>query len=117
MKENSDGLIFLVYMILWGILAMWSWLHIRSRPTSQEKKKWFDRWCIIAGAFVVGVMCLILVMWKQYSGIPFVLAGGIGITMLNLRNTYYCGSCGKRAFLQNWFSKAFHCPHCGERIR
>lgn len=117
MKEDPPSPVFLAYVLCWVVLAVWSWLHIRSRPTPQEKKKWFDRWCIIVGAFVMGFMGLIAVMWKLYILMPLFLAVGVGIVTLNLRNTYFCGSCGKRAFSQNWFSKTFHCPHCGERLK
>jgi Na+/H+ antiporter NhaD/arsenite permease-like protein len=117
MKEDPASPMFLAYLVGWVVLAVGSWLHVRSRPTPQEKKRWSDRWCILAGIFVTVFMCLILVVWKQYVGIPIFLAAGIGITLLNLRNTYYCESCGKRSFAQNWFSKTFHCPHCGTQLK
>ncbi len=117
MNEDPAALIFFAYFIIWAILAVGSWLHVRSRPNSQEKKKWFDRWCIIGGVFVTGSICLILVVWKEYLGIPLFFAVGVAITVLNVRNTYFCDACGKRAFSQNWFSKAFYCPHCGTQLR
>jgi DNA-directed RNA polymerase subunit RPC12/RpoP len=117
MKEDPAAPVFVAYFLIFAILAVGSWLHIRSRPTPHEKKRWFDRWCIIIGAFVTGSVCLILVIWERYIGIPLFIAAGIGITIMNLRNTYYCASCGKRSFSQNWFCKTFHCPHCGTKLK
>jgi Na+/H+ antiporter NhaD/arsenite permease-like protein len=117
MKEDPTPPVFFVFFVIWAILAIGSWLHIRSRPTPQEKKKWSDRWCIIVGIFVIGSMCLISADWGQYMSIPLFLVAGIGIAFLSLRNTYYCTSCGKRSFSQNWFSKTFHCPHCGTQLK
>lgn len=116
-KEDPAAPCFLAYFIIGTILSVGSWLHIRSRPTPQGKKRWFDRWCIFNGIFVAGFMCLILVIWKHYVWIPLFLAAGLGITFLNLRHTYFCGSCGKRSESQKWFSDTFHCPHCGTQLR
>ena len=117
MKEDPAALMFSAYFIVWAVLVIASWVHVRSRSTPQEKKKWYDRWCIITGIVVTGWICLILLIWKQYIGIPLLLAGGIAITLLNLRNTFYCGSCGKQSHSQTWSSKLFHCPHCGVQLK
>jgi glucan phosphoethanolaminetransferase (alkaline phosphatase superfamily) len=114
--EDPASPYFEAYIIIWVILAISSWLKIRSCGTPQEKKKWFDRLCIIMGIFVTGFICAILVIWKQYLGIPLFAAFGIGIAYLNIRNTFFC-TCGKQSLSQNWFSKSFHCPHCGEKLR
>jgi Na+/H+ antiporter NhaD/arsenite permease-like protein len=117
MKETPSFLFYAAYVVVLSILAFGSWLQLRSRPTPQEKKKVHDRWAIITGVFVTGFMCLILGMWKSYFGIPLLLAGGLGITFLNLRNTFYCTSCGKRSESKDWFFKIFHCPHCGTQLK
>ena len=117
MKVDPAAPVFVAYFIVWAVLAIVSSLHIRSRQTPQEKKKWFDRWCLVSAAFATGSVCLILVLWKQYFGIPLFLAAGIGITILNLRNTFYCTSCGKRSRPQNWFANTFYCPHCGAQLK
>lgn len=66
--------------------------------------------------FVTGFGCVLLVMWNQVYGIPLFVGVGMAIVYLNIRNTYFC-SCGKRSLSQNWFSKSYHCPHCGEKLR
>jgi predicted RNA-binding Zn-ribbon protein involved in translation (DUF1610 family) len=115
--EDLTALCFVAYFIVWGILAVGSWLKIRSCPTPQEKKKWSDRLCVVVGIFVTASMCFFLVLWRQYIGIPIFVAAGVAITFLNLRGTLYCGSCGKRSSSQNWFSSSFHCPHCGHKLK
>jgi predicted RNA-binding Zn-ribbon protein involved in translation (DUF1610 family) len=105
------------YFVVWALLGVFSWLWVRSRPTPQEKKKWSDRSSMISGVFVTGFICFILILREQYFAIPFFLAVGIVIVVLNRRNTFYCDACGKYSFTRNPFSSSFHCPHCGHRLR
>jgi hypothetical protein len=88
MKPDPAATYFPYYFVIWALLGISSWLWIRSRQTPQEKKKWFDRFCIVIGMFVTGFICFTLVLWKQYFGIPIFLAAGVAITILNLRNTF-----------------------------
>ena len=118
MKADPAAPYFPFYFVGWALLALFTWLWIRSRPTAQEKKLWWDRMSIIGAVFVGGFLCFTLALWKQYFAIP-ICAGFITlIAYLNVRNTFYCGSCGKRASSsQNWFADSFHCPHCGHKLR
>jgi hypothetical protein len=117
MKPDPAAPYIPLYFIGWAFLAIFIWLWIRSRPTPQEKKLWSDRMSIILGVFVTGFICFILMLWKQYSGIPIFVAFGALIVYLNVRNTFYCESCGKRSTSHNWFTRSFHCPHCGHKLQ
>ena len=114
MKPDPAAPYFPLYFIGWAFLAVFTWLWIRSRPTAQEKKLWSDRMSIIGAVFVGGFMCFALALWKQYFAIPIVAGVVTLIAYLNVRNTFYCESCGKRSSSsQNSFADSFHCPHCG----
>ena len=117
MKNDPDAILFIAFAIVWGILALGSTLHVRSRPTPQEKKKWFDRWAIAAGVIFIGVVILLLISWKQYLSIPVWMVLVAGIIFLTIRNTYFCSTCDKRSRSNDWFGKSYHCPHCGHRLR
>ena len=77
----------------------------------------FVGFTVATAVFVTGFICFVLILWKQYFGIPIFLGVGIMITLLNLRNTFYCDACGKRTYSPRWFSSSFHCPHCGHKLR
>jgi predicted RNA-binding Zn-ribbon protein involved in translation (DUF1610 family) len=115
---NSDPAAgyFPYYFVVWAMLAMFSWLWIRTRPTPREKKRWSDRFALLGGVFVTGFICFVLILWKQYAAIPIFLAAGALIGFLNLRNSFYCDDCGKRSQTRS-FSSSFYCPHCGHKLR
>ena len=71
---------------------------------------------IITGVFVIGFICFVLV-WIWNIAIRILVASGVLIAYLNVRNTFYCDSCGKRSTSHNWFTRSFHCPHCGYKLR
>lgn len=119
MKPDPAAVYFPYYFGVWALLGLVSYGLINSQPTAQEKKKWSDRLSVIMGIFVVGFACFVMILWKQYAGIPIAIAAGIGIGYLTLHCTFYCDSCGKRSQSQNWFSpqSEFHCPHCGHKLK
>ena len=116
MKPDPAGQYFPFYLVGWAFLAIFTWLWIRSRPTPQEKKLWSDRMAIIVAVFVTGFMSFVLVSWRQYSSIPIFVAFGALITYLNIRNTRYCESCGRRVRSLSWFTRSAHCPYCGNKL-
>ena len=118
MKPDPAAQYFPFYCAGCAILALSSWLWVRSRPTPQEKKLWSDRTSIIGDVFVVGFMCFFLVLWRQYIAVPIFIAFGVFIAYLNIRNMFYCDSCGKRSTSSyGWSTRSFHCPHCGHKLR
>ena len=118
MTPDPTAKYFPYYIAIWVALAVGSWLVIRSQPTPRDKKRWSDRVAIVAGVFVTGFICWFLILWKDYVGIPIFMGAGILITVLNVRNTFYCDNCGRRSLSQKWFSSgSFFCPHCGHQLR
>ena len=104
------------YFAVWAMLAIFSWLWIRTRPTPCEKKRWSDRVTVLSSVFVTSFICFVLVLWKQYAAIPIFIAAGALIVFLNLRNSFYCDNCGKESQARS-FSSSFHCRHCGHKLR
>jgi predicted RNA-binding Zn-ribbon protein involved in translation (DUF1610 family) len=103
------------YFAVWAMLAVFSWLWIRTRPTPREKKRWSDRVTVLGSVFVTGFI-FVLILWKQYAAIPIFIAVGALIGFLNLRNNFYCDDCGKRSQARS-LSSSFYCPHCGHQLR
>ena len=111
MNRDPAAFIFIVYFVVWTVLAIISTVHLRTLRNPKDKQKWSDRYTLIVGGFVLGTMCTISVLWKQYTMIPvFLLVGGL-IAFLNLRCSFYCESCGNRSRMQNPFASIFYCSH------
>ena len=118
MKADPAAPYFPIYFVGWALLAVFTWLWIHSRPTAEKKKLWWDRMSIMAAVFVGGFMCFALALSKQYIAIPICVGFAALIAYLNVRNTFYCESCGKRSSSSlHWFADSFHCPHCGHKLR
>jgi len=118
MTSDLTAIGFVIYFVLWVALAVGSWLIMRRQKTPQDKKRWSDRGAILAGVFVTGSICFFIILWKQYIVLPVFVGMGVLITVLNVRNTFYCDKCGQRSLSQKWFSSAsFFCPHCGHQLR
>ncbi len=113
MRHDPAAPYFPIYFIIWALLGLIGTLWIRSRPTPQEKKKWFDRFVIVMGIFIAGFTCFVAVLWKQYLIIPFVLVAGSVISILNIRNVRYCEECGKKSSSRT----SSYCPHCGHYLK
>jgi hypothetical protein len=117
MNPDPAAPIFIVYIVIWIALAIGSTVHLRSLRNPKDKKKWVDRYTLIVGAFVIGTMCIISILWENYTIMPLFVIFGAVIVFLNLRCSFYCDSCSKRSRMQNPFASTFHCPHCGHKLK
>lgn len=117
MKTDSIALYFPYFMIVWAMFGLSTWLWIRSRPTADEKKLWHLRMTVSSGIVFALFVVFVLISWGQYFPLLIVLPFIVLITYLNLRFTFFCGSCGKMSHSQQWFSSTYHCPECGNKLR
>jgi hypothetical protein len=106
-----------MFMVFWVALALGSWFLIGRLPTPQAKKLWSDRIAILAG--ILFFLFFTTQFATSKNSFSFFLFGPVIalITWLNVRNTYYCGQCGKRSLDRNWFGGTYHCPYCGHKLK
>jgi hypothetical protein len=73
-------------------------------------------------AFVIGVGVLFLIfVWlmavpDDVSFFCVMVPGVVLITLLNIRNTRFCNSCGRTVFTQNPFASPKFCSKCGASL-
>lgn len=92
-------------------------MHIRSQTSPEEKKKWFDRYAWLLGAFVAGTGGAILVSQGNLIGSALTILILGTMVWLRIRGSFFCGACGKFSATRNWFAKEFRCPHCDNRLK
>lgn len=117
MMSDLESLIFPVYIIIWVVLGLGFTLHVWALSDARDKKKWSDRYMIIMGVFVTGTMLALLFLWKNYFLLTPLVAMNAWMIWRGLRGTFYCDSCGKRAFLASPSAPSFFCPSCGHKLK
>jgi predicted RNA-binding Zn-ribbon protein involved in translation (DUF1610 family) len=107
MKFPDEKLIFGYWLLIMVFVASAAVFFLLGKSTAKVKRKLFRWYVAIGGVLMLG--------WFYMLGGPMSLLVFIPIyaitAFISLRNTRFCGSCGKA--LMNQFIRAKFCPRCG----
>ncbi len=88
------------------------WFMFFDRNVARKKK--------LLPVFIIGVGVLFVLFTFAMTGdlgaMAFVVPAVVLITVLNLRMTKVCTSCGRTVVSGIWFAKAEYCSKCGARL-
>lgn len=104
------------FLAVWVAIGIVSWTHIRAQKSTVEKKRWFDRYAWLMGAFVAGTGGAVLLSQGNFIAAPVVLVIVGAMVFLRVRSSFFCGACGRFSSSRNWFGREFRCPHCNNRL-
>ena len=78
------------------------------------KRKLFPPFVVGIGILFIGFIYL---TDPSFSGFYVIIPATIIIVILNIRDTKFCGSCGKTLMLNRLLTKPGYCPNCGEKLK
>jgi asparagine N-glycosylation enzyme membrane subunit Stt3 len=109
MNSQYENKVFIVYIVLWGIVALISFALNRKAKTI-EKKKLIDT----VGFVVVAVLMLsvVILLHLPLPGIGLLVIGFGMFFLLSQKYTFYCPHCLTKT--QHLFKSLKYCPKCGE---
>jgi hypothetical protein len=99
------------FMVVWLLFGVGGQMYIRSRPSAAESAASIAFLTVLSGVFFAG-----LVLWTAETAAMFMLPMIAFIPFLNLRNTHFCGHCGKVVHAQP-FQRTEFCPRCGAALK
>ena len=106
--------VFQAFFAFWIVLGVSSFLFFQLNRDSKLKKRVLPFFVVGVGV-IFGTFAAWMSDWQ-----PFVLAFFLPmvalITVLNLRTTKFCPSCGRTLYRQPVFAKASFCSHCGSSL-
>jgi len=105
---------FPIFFIGWAVLSLAGFLFFSiSKVDVGTKRKYLPFFVVGSGALLVAFAYLMMGKAEiLYFFGPAVLA----ISVLNIRRTKFCNSCGKMVVNSNILSTIEHCPKCGAKL-
>ena len=109
----SDDQKFTIFISVWAVLGLISFLLFFVNKNAQLKRKIFPVFIIGIGIAFAG-----FVTWMFYPHPPYLIAypAIVLISFLNIKMTKFCDECGKTNFSQNAFSALKFCQKCGASL-
>lgn len=113
--KRTDGppLEFVVFMVVWVILGLSSFLFFHFNRNSSLKRKVWPIFTVAIGTIFGG---FVLIMGRQPQVLFLMVPAIILISFLNIRMTRFCDPCGMTLYRQPIFSKTQFCPYCGNKL-
>jgi hypothetical protein len=106
--------IFPIFFGTWVVLGLVSFFIFFIGKNAELKRKLWPPFVIGAGVLFIFFVYLMGFDGKiMYMMVPAVIL----ITILNLRATKFCDSCGKSIINQNLFVKPEFCSKCGSKLK
>jgi len=103
--------VFPVFFVIWIALGILGLVYFNSDKSVAEKRRYFPRFVIGAGALFALVVFLMVPWGAGLLFAPFVVL----VTWMNLRMTRFC-DCGRVVVNQTWWRKMIYCPFCGKKL-
>lgn len=100
------------FFVLWIALAIGGFLFFNLEKDAAQKRLYFPRFVVGAGALFALVIALIAPWPAALLFLPFI---GL-ISWLNIRMTRFCDACGRTLINQQWWTKMSYCPYCGKKL-
>jgi hypothetical protein len=107
--------VFPIFIGVWIVLGIFSAAFFFLNNNAALKRK-------VHPPFVIGVsilfLCFVLLMGTPRDGFFYCIfvPGIVLITVMNLRNTRFCDTCGKTLINQNPFVRPKFCSRCGASL-
>lgn len=110
MRGDEPPALFWIFMVVWVGLGGAAWWFF-SHSTDVALKRRVMRWGAIGTGllFIAFVLAITREPWTLLVLVPAVIA----ISLLNIKLTKFCGSCGATLYNYNWFSRMRYCFRCG----
>ena len=106
--------IFPIFFGTWVVLGLVSFYIFFIGKNAELKRKLWPPFVIGTGVlFILFVYLMGFGGEAMYMMVPAVIL----ITILNLRATKFCDSCGKTIINQNFFVKPEFCSKCGAKLK
>jgi hypothetical protein len=112
--ERLGGMLWIIWFVLCLAISLFAWFYFRGNKDVGRKKLFHRRIVIIGGATFFLLIALSGMPW------PFLLIAGAFIALImymNIRNTMFCGSCGRTTYNYEWWSRIEFCSKCGAKLR
>jgi len=104
------------FIITWVLLGLGSFLFFHFNRNAALKRRVWKISVIAVGFIFTGFVYLILGHQEpqvMYILVPVVIL----ISLLNIRMTRFCDSCGKTVYRHPFLSRARFCSHCGIELK
>ena len=107
---------FIVFMVVWACLGLGSFLFFHFNHNADLKRRIWPAFIIAIGLIFGGFVYYM--MGREQPHVLYLLVPAIIlISLLNMRTTRFCDSCGKTLSRQPIFSRTQFCPHCGAQLK
>jgi hypothetical protein len=112
-QTSEAANIFPIFFGTWIVLGLSSFAFFHFSKDAALKRKVLPVMSVSTGILFLGFIWLMGVRGEaMYLAVPAVIL----ISLMNLRVTKFCDSCGRTLFNQNPFSKTEFCPKCGSKL-
>jgi hypothetical protein len=105
---------FVVFMVFWTLLGLTSFLFFQFNRNAALKRRIWPPFIIIIGVIFASFV------WYTSGGRPevlvFMLPAVALISLLNIRLTRFCQSCGRTIRAQPFSSPGSFCKYCGAKL-
>lgn len=105
---------FVVFMVFWIVLGVTSFLFFQFNRNASLKRRIWSPFVIIIGIIFASFV------WHMSGGsrevFLFMLPAILIISVLNIRLTRFCQSCGRTLQAQPFSSAGSYCKYCGAKL-
>jgi hypothetical protein len=113
-STNGPPLEFVVFMVVWFILGLTSFLFFKFNRNATLKRRVWAPFVIIIGVIFAAFV------WHMSGGslavLVFMVPVIVLISVLNIRLTRFCQSCGRTLEAQPFSSPGLYCKYCGAKL-
>jgi hypothetical protein len=100
--------VFPVFMGTWIVLAVAGFYFFPARRDVRSKRKWWPWWIALVSVLFIG---FVAATGFSTGVLAFMIPVTVMIGLLNLRNTRFCGTCGR--MITEPFTRPKYCSKCG----
>jgi len=104
------------FVIFWVILGLSSFLFFHFSRNTALKRKLFPVFTILMGV-IFGVFIYCTTARVEPRILYFMVPAIVLLSVVNIRKTRFCDSCGKTLYQQPIFGPTQLCRHCGGKIQ
>lgn len=113
MDGGDAASVFPIFFGVWMLLGLGSFAFFHLNRNAVLKRKVWPIVVLLSGILFIGFI------WKmgiRGNGVYMAVPAVVLISLLNLRATKFCDSCGRTLHNQGLFSAAEYCPKCGVKL-
>lgn len=100
--------VFPVFIGTWILLAIAGFYIFHTRRDARSKRKWWPWWIALVSVLFIG---FVAATGAPPVALAFVIPAAVLIGLLNVRNTRFCGTCGRT--ITEPFTRPKYCSKCG----